>query len=315
MAMNSRLSPLTINNGSLKLKLKRQSVCYHSCYEQIERDIWVSSIEKQIFSSLQANDTRKTSQDPNAVQAIKNMPGNNVCSDCGTPNPAWASLNLGSLICMECSGIHRHLGTHHSRVRSLELDEWPPDLTAVMLAIGNQRSNGIWEAKAARSQKPTPNSSREEKEAWIRAKYEQKEYLADRPHRNVPLNHLLIDAIARQEISQVILLLASSTPEDVNSAYSKSDRRTPLHIAAQQGNAIFLQLLLWYGADVRKLDLEGRSALWYAKKVGSKDCAFILQSNGCADVSTLPRLRRGSLRTEPVPLDKHKDRTSLNSLH
>ena len=39
--------------------------------------------------------------------------------------PSWASLNLGSLICMECSGIHRNLGTHHSRVRSLELDEWP----------------------------------------------------------------------------------------------------------------------------------------------------------------------------------------------
>ena len=56
---------------------------------------------------------------------------------------------------------------------------------------------------------------------------------------------LLIDAIARQELSQVIVLLANSTPEDVSSAYSNADRRTPLHIAAQQGNAIFLQLLLW----------------------------------------------------------------------
>lgn len=56
---------------------------------------------------------------------------------------------------------------------------------------------------------------------------------------------LLIDAIARQELSQVIVLLANSTPEDVSSAYSNTDRRTPLHIAAQQGNAIFLQLLLW----------------------------------------------------------------------
>jgi len=282
---------------------------------QDDRDIWVTSIEKQIFTSLQGNDSRKTSQDPNAVQAIRSMPGNNVCADCGTPSPSWASLNLGSLICMECSGIHRNLGTHHSRVRSLELDEWPPDLTAVMLAIGNQRSNSIWEARAPRQLKPAQSSTREEKEGWIRAKYEQKEYLAERTHRNIPVSHLLIDAIARQELSQVIILLANSTPEDVSSPYSNTDRRTPLHIAAQQGNAIFLQLLLWYGADVKRLDQEGRSALWYAKQVGSKDCAMILQSNGCPEAATLPRLRRGSLRNA-LPIDiKHKDRTSINSMH
>lgn len=39
--------------------------------------------------------------------------------------PDWASLNLGALMCIECSGIHRNLGTHVSRVRSLDLDEWP----------------------------------------------------------------------------------------------------------------------------------------------------------------------------------------------
>jgi PREDICTED: similar to centaurin-gamma 2 (ARF-GAP with GTP-binding protein-like, ankyrin repeat and pleckstrin homology domains 1) (AGAP-1) (GTP-binding and GTPase-activating protein 1) (GGAP1) len=40
-------------------------------------------------------------------------------------DPDWASLNLGSLICIECCGIHRNLGTHISRVRSLDLDDWP----------------------------------------------------------------------------------------------------------------------------------------------------------------------------------------------
>lgn len=72
---------------------------------------------------------------------------------------------------------------------------------------------------------------------------------------------------------------------------------------------------LQYGADVTKLDLEGRSALWYAKKVCSTECAMILQSNGCQDGMTLPRARRGSLRTDILPTDKHKDRASLNSIH
>lgn len=40
-------------------------------------------------------------------------------------DPEWASLNLGVLMCIECSGIHRNLGSHISKVRSLGLDDWP----------------------------------------------------------------------------------------------------------------------------------------------------------------------------------------------
>ena len=40
-------------------------------------------------------------------------------------DPDWASVNFGVLVCIECSGIHRNLGTHLSRIRSLELDDWP----------------------------------------------------------------------------------------------------------------------------------------------------------------------------------------------
>jgi len=40
-------------------------------------------------------------------------------------DPDWASLNFGALVCIECSGVHRNLSSRLSRVRSLELDEWP----------------------------------------------------------------------------------------------------------------------------------------------------------------------------------------------
>lgn len=75
-------------------------------------------------------------------------------------DPTWASLNLGALICIECSGIHRNLGTHVSRVRSLDLDDWPRELTLVLTAIGNATANSIWEQNPRGRCKPTHESSR-----------------------------------------------------------------------------------------------------------------------------------------------------------
>lgn len=77
-----------------------------------------------------------------------------------SPDPTWASLNLGALICIECSGIHRNLGTHLSRVRSLDLDDWPRELTLVLTAIGNDMANRVWESNTRGRAKPTRDSSR-----------------------------------------------------------------------------------------------------------------------------------------------------------
>lgn len=94
-----------------------------------ERDEWVQVIEQEIFKSLQSNISTKskppTSNDLASMQMIRNrVPGNGFCVDCDAPTPEWASLNLGILMCIECSGIHRNLGSHISKVRSLGLDEW-----------------------------------------------------------------------------------------------------------------------------------------------------------------------------------------------
>lgn len=75
-------------------------------------------------------------------------------------DPDWASLNLGALICIECSGIHRNLGTHLSRVRSLDLDDWPLELVMVMTAIGNSLANSIWEGAIENCPKPSPEACR-----------------------------------------------------------------------------------------------------------------------------------------------------------
>lgn len=94
-----------------------------------ERDEWVHVIEQEIFKSLQSNISTKAkplnSNDVASMQMIKErVLGNGFCADCEAARPEWASLNLGILMCIECSGIHRNLGSHISKVRSLGLDEW-----------------------------------------------------------------------------------------------------------------------------------------------------------------------------------------------
>ncbi|XP_060079118.1 centaurin-gamma-1A-like isoform X10 [Ylistrum balloti] len=262
-----------------------------------ERDDWITAIEQQIFTALQGNESCKTKKisatDPDTIPTMRNTRGNSACADCGAPNPDWASLNLGTLICIECSGIHRNLGTHLSRVRSLDLDEWPPDLTKVMISIGNSTANSVWEAHLKGRTKPGPSSPREEKERWIRAKYDTKEYLPPAPYLDISLNQQLIDALVREDIRNIVLVLGHSTAEDINAPYSKDDGRTALHIAAALGNVVYVQLLLWYSANVKVVDHEGRNALWYAKSSGSTDCVELLMNSGCPEHPTLPR-RRGS---------------------
>uniref|UniRef100_A0A672KXK8 Arf-GAP with SH3 domain, ANK repeat and PH domain-containing protein 2-like n=1 Tax=Sinocyclocheilus grahami TaxID=75366 RepID=A0A672KXK8_SINGR len=70
------------------------------------------------------------------TEDIRRMPGNNVCCDCGAPDPSWISINLGILTCIECSGIHREMGVHYSRIQSLSLDKLGTSELLVRIYIG-----------------------------------------------------------------------------------------------------------------------------------------------------------------------------------
>uniref|UniRef100_A0A665X6H4 Arf-GAP with coiled-coil, ANK repeat and PH domain-containing protein n=1 Tax=Echeneis naucrates TaxID=173247 RepID=A0A665X6H4_ECHNA len=113
------------------------------------------------------------------LQRVQSLPGNELCCDCGQTAPCWASINLGVLLCIECSGIHRSLGVHCSKVRSLTLDSWEPELLKLMCELGNTVINHIYEGGCQElgAKKPGPSSSRQEKEAWIKSKYVEKRFL------------------------------------------------------------------------------------------------------------------------------------------
>ncbi|XP_059936367.1 arf-GAP with coiled-coil, ANK repeat and PH domain-containing protein 1 isoform X1 [Mesoplodon densirostris] len=114
---------------------------------------------------------------------VQSVDGNAQCCDCREPAPEWASINLGVTLCIQCSGIHRSLGVHFSKVRSLTLDSWEPELVKLMCELGNVIMNQIYEARveAMAVKKPGPSCSRQEKEAWIHAKYVEKKFLTKLP--------------------------------------------------------------------------------------------------------------------------------------
>ncbi|XP_048957336.1 arf-GAP with GTPase, ANK repeat and PH domain-containing protein 1 isoform X8 [Canis lupus dingo] len=271
-----------------------------------ERDAWVQAIESQILASLQScesskNKSRLTSQsEAMALQSIRNIRGNSHCVDCDTQNPNWASLNLGALMCIECSGIHRNLGTHLSRVRSLDLDDWPIELIKVMSSIGNELANSVWEESSQGRTKPSLDSTREEKERWIRAKYEQKLFLAPLPCTELSLGQHLLRATADEDLRAVILLLAHGSREEVNETCGEGDGRTALHLACRKGNVVLAQLLIW---EYDFLHFYGSISHDARTETGKGVCegAGLLQRSPCPTVAATVSPHPGVQRQQRTP--------------
>ncbi|KAF9909368.1 hypothetical protein EC991_008753 [Linnemannia zychae] len=156
-------------------------------------------------SSSSATPDRRNSLDENSVgeqhlgsrllQAMRESDlSNTVCAECGAKNPDWCVINLGILVCIECSGIHRSLGTHISKVRSFTLDtnSYTKDLVEFIRSVGNSISNQIWESNLVSDtnsdnnsnkteviafRKPVVNDTREYKVSFIRKKYVERAFV------------------------------------------------------------------------------------------------------------------------------------------
>jgi len=146
--------------------------------------LWLTSLQQGISSSLhdmmedksednpivwEDSDTEEAQDSKSNKQKQKNgrnakqlldIPGNEICADCEAGNPQWASINFGVTLCIECGGIHRSLGVHISKVRSITLDIWEPEILKVMAELGNTIVNNIMEGNIGDKVKPNPDSMR-----------------------------------------------------------------------------------------------------------------------------------------------------------
>lgn len=140
--------------------------------------------------------------------------GNYWCADCGSGvKTEWVSINLAIILCIECSGIHRSLGTHISKVRSLTLDinSFTPDIVELLLLVGNRVANMVWEARLDQAIKPSAQATREQRLKFITAKYVERAYvepISSTLSRYATADETLLAAIKKNEIQQVIYGLA-----------------------------------------------------------------------------------------------------------
>uniref|UniRef100_A0A0B8RQ21 Stromal membrane-associated protein 1-like n=1 Tax=Philothamnus irregularis TaxID=1899461 RepID=A0A0B8RQ21_9SAUR len=99
---------------------------------------------------------------------------NKYCADCEAKGPRWASWNTGVFICIRCAGIHRNLGVHISRVKSVNLDQWTPEQIQCMQEMGNTKARLLYEANLPENfRRPQTDQA---VEFFIRDKYEKKKF-------------------------------------------------------------------------------------------------------------------------------------------
>ncbi|KAK7804758.1 hypothetical protein U0070_023024 [Myodes glareolus] len=253
---------------------------------------------------------------------VQSVEGNAQCCDCREPAPEWASINLGVTLCIQCSGIHRSLGVHFSKVRSLTLDSWEPELVKLMCELGNVIINQIYEARveAMAVKKPGPSCSRQEKEAWIHAKYVEKKFLTKLPEirgrrggRVPPRGHPPVPpkpavrpqpGIVRSKSESpsddlgslhpgALLFQAAGHPPslptmadalahgaDVNWVNGAQGNATPLIRATAANSLLACEFLLQNGANVNQADNAGRGPLHHATILGHTGLACLFLKRG-----------------------------------
>ncbi|XP_048139871.1 ADP-ribosylation factor GTPase-activating protein AGD2-like isoform X2 [Rhodamnia argentea] len=168
---------------------------------------------------------------------LRSIPGNDLCAECGSPEPDWASLNLGILLCIKCSGVHRNLGVHISKVRSLTLDVkvWETSVLDLFRALGNSYCNSIWEGllqdetvkeapdgAVPSMSKPCPNDAVSYKEKYIHAKYVEKMLIVKDSQSSGNLHAKSIwQAVKTNDLRDVYRLVVTSVTNIVNTIFDE----------------------------------------------------------------------------------------------
>ncbi|XP_034564744.1 ARF GTPase-activating protein GIT2b isoform X4 [Notolabrus celidotus] len=214
----------------------------------------------------------------------KRVRSREVCADCSSPEPRWASVNRGVLICDECCSIHRGLGRHSSQVRHLTHSSWPSSQLQMVQTLYGNGANSIWEhslldpsSSTTGKRKANPQDRvHPNKTEFIKAKYQMLAYVHRMPCREddsvtaKDLSKQLHSSVRTGNLETCLRLLSLGAQANF---FHPEKGNTPLHIAAKAGQVLQAELLAVYGADPGALDSSGKTPIDYARQAGHQELA------------------------------------------
>lgn len=210
---------------------------------EFEAAAWMVAIETAIQIGL---------GDRYFLEQVQKNPSNLFCADCGMKDPVWASVNFCVCVCALCIGVHRSLGVHCSRARSLLMDEkiWNPTLVELMIKIGNDKANQLLEHKMPEDDKISPSVDSAARREFIYSKYYEKKYCKyHQAFGNADvLGKFLRDTVVTDDVFTTMELILNKV--DVQYVPQDSeDEKSPLELAEEAGQSLQAELLRQNGGE------------------------------------------------------------------
>ncbi|KAL2085620.1 hypothetical protein ACEWY4_018940 [Coilia grayii] len=215
------------------------------------------------------------------IDDVLRMPGNELCCDCGAADPKWLSTNLGILTCIECSGIHREMGVHISRIQSMELDKLGTSELLLAKNVGNSSFNEIMEGNLpSPSPKPTPSSDMTVRKEYINAKYVDHKFARKTCSSAAAKMNELHEAVRSRDLLALVQVYAEGVelmeplPDSVQEA-----GETALHYSVRTADHTSLHLVDFLVQNSGNLDKQterGNTALHYCCMYEKHECLKLL---------------------------------------
>uniref|UniRef100_A0A2R9BN44 ArfGAP with RhoGAP domain, ankyrin repeat and PH domain 3 n=1 Tax=Pan paniscus TaxID=9597 RepID=A0A2R9BN44_PANPA len=150
------------------------------------RQSWAAALQEAVTETL---------SDYEVAEKIWSNRANRHCADCGSSRPDWAAVNLGVVICKQCAGQHRALGSGISKVQSLKLDTsvWSNEIVQLFIVLGNDRANRFWAGTLPPGEGLHPDATPGPRGEFISRKYRLG--LFRKPHPQYPDHSQLLQAL------------------------------------------------------------------------------------------------------------------------
>ncbi|XP_037135778.1 arf-GAP with SH3 domain, ANK repeat and PH domain-containing protein 1 isoform X2 [Syngnathus acus] len=215
------------------------------------------------------------------IDDVLRMPGNELCCDCGAADPKWLSTNLGILTCIECSGIHREMGVHISRIQSMELDKLGTSELLLAKNVGNSSFNEIMEGNLpSPSPKPGPSSDMTVRKEFITAKYVDRKFARKTCSSAAAKMVELYEAVRTRDLLALVQVYAEGVElmEPLPEAAPEAGE-TALHYSVRTADQTSLHLvdfLVQNSGNVDKQTERGNTALHYCCMYEKPECLKLL---------------------------------------